>query len=194
MCKDIRTIQRYVQEWDINNVRTVSLRPPAFVFGACSALACRRTCMDEQQIRAHAHIIVLTENAVGFENGGQCVSSNRETYPLYVSKAAAKKQLRSSLPNVLFPCAPPSLCICSIPQLLCVRSKHGAFPGFVTTITLHSKQRLHANDISAIAGNTYVVNHFTGKPTNIGIVYRCFTELMNDFALSSEYYTVNLVC
>ena len=40
----------------------------------------------EQQICARAHFIVLTENAVGFENGGQCFSSNRETYPLYVSK------------------------------------------------------------------------------------------------------------
>ena len=74
----------------------------------------------EQQIRAHAQFIVLTENAVGFENGGQCVPSNRETYPLYVSKAAANKLLSRSCLKVLPACAPMRVCISCIPQLLCV--------------------------------------------------------------------------
>lgn len=52
---------------------------------------------DEQQICAHAQSIVLTENAVGFENGGQRVPSNRETDPLYVSKAATRKAPRRPL-------------------------------------------------------------------------------------------------
>lgn len=51
----------------------------------------------QQQICAHAHIIVLIENAVGFENGGQCVSSNWETDPLYVSSAAARIRQKCSL-------------------------------------------------------------------------------------------------
>ncbi len=74
----------------------------------------------EQQIPAHAQFFVLTENAVGFENGGQCVPSNRETYPLYVSKAAAKKQLNRSFPKMLFARAPVFVCISCIPQLFCV--------------------------------------------------------------------------
>lgn len=38
---------------------------------------------------AHAHWIVLTENAVGFENGGQRVPPDGKTNTLYVSRAAA---------------------------------------------------------------------------------------------------------
>lgn len=73
----------------------------------------------EQQIRAHAQFIVLTENAVGFENGGQCVPSDRETYTLYVSKAAAKRQIRS-FRKTFYARAPMRVCISHIPQLLCV--------------------------------------------------------------------------
>lgn len=41
--------------------------------------------------RGACAVIVLTENAVGFENGGERFSSNRETNPLYVSKVARLK-------------------------------------------------------------------------------------------------------
>lgn len=41
--------------------------------------------------RGACAVIVLTENAVGFENGGERFSSNRETNPLYVSKVHALK-------------------------------------------------------------------------------------------------------
>lgn len=76
---------------------SVSASLSASVFAARAAGVQADVHAREQQIRAHAQFIVLTENAVGFENGGQCVSSNRETYPLYVSKAAANKQQHHSL-------------------------------------------------------------------------------------------------
>lgn len=74
----------------------------------------------EQQIQAHAQFIVLTENAVGFENGGQCVPPDRETYTLYVSKAAAKKRRHRSFPKMAFARARLRVCMSCIPQLLCV--------------------------------------------------------------------------
>ena len=114
-----------------------SAAPPASVcspvFALCAAGVRADVHAREQQIRAHAQFIVLTENAVGFENGGQCVSSNRETYPLYVSKAAANKQQHHAREKTPLARAPMRARISRIPQLLCVRSKHGAFPGFVTT-------------------------------------------------------------
>lgn len=81
----------------VSSFRFCSAPPPPCI--TVSRLHCTRVQADvrarEQQIRAHAQSIVLTENAVGFENGGQCVSSNRETYPLYVSKAARKDTTKS---------------------------------------------------------------------------------------------------
>lgn len=68
---------------------------------------------------AHAHLIVLTENAVGFENGGQCVPPDGETYTLYVSKAAAYGLPIRSRRKTLFPRAPTRRCTSRIPKLLC---------------------------------------------------------------------------
>lgn len=134
----------------------------------------------EQQIRAHAQFIVLTENAVGFENGGQCVPSNRETYPLYVSKATAEKQLNRFLPKALFARAPIRGFISCIPQLLCVLQTW-CFSWLCDYLTLHSKQRLHANDINPNVGNTGVFNHLIDKPVLNGIVNSCFTDLRKCF-------------
>lgn len=72
--------------------------------------------------RAHAHSIVLTENAVGFENGGQRVPPDRETYTLYVSKAAACGLPRLSRRGASLPGAPTRLCTTRIPKLPCVRA------------------------------------------------------------------------
>lgn len=99
----------------------------------------------EQQIRAHAQFIVLTENAVGFENGGQCVPSNRETYPLYVSKAAARKTTKSHVSdNVIRTCTRGRLHFSHSSTLVCVL-KTWSFSWLCDCLTLHSKQRLHAN-------------------------------------------------
>lgn len=46
---------------------------------------------EDRGRRGACAVIVLTENAVGFENGGERFSSNRETNPLYVSKVHALK-------------------------------------------------------------------------------------------------------
>lgn len=95
----------------------------------------------EQQIRAHAQFIVLTENAVGFENGGQCVSSNRETYTLYVSKAAAKKQQNRSLPKMLV-CTRTFARVHFQHSSTPVRAlKTWCFSWLCDCLTLHSRQR-----------------------------------------------------
>lgn len=60
--------------------------PPVAHMGLAAA---RESMSRREGARARA-IIVLTENAVGFENGGERFSSNRETNPLYVSKANIK--------------------------------------------------------------------------------------------------------
>lgn len=69
---------------------------------------------------AHAHWIVLTENAVGFENGGQCVPSDRETYTLYVSKAAARGPPIPWRRKTLFSTASTRRSMSRIPKVLCV--------------------------------------------------------------------------
>lgn len=48
---------------------------------------------------AHAHWIVLTENAVGFENGGQRVPPDGKTNTLYVSRAATRRTTASRRPK-----------------------------------------------------------------------------------------------
>lgn len=54
-------------------------------------LAAARESMSRQESPRARAIIVLTENAVGFENGGERFSSNRETKPLHVSKVTIKQ-------------------------------------------------------------------------------------------------------
>lgn len=106
----------------------------------------------EQQIRAHAQFIVLTENAVGFENGGQCVSSNRETYPLYVSKACCEETAKSlAVENVTRTCTRARLHFLHSSTLVCAL-KTWCFSWLCDYLTLHSKQRLHANDTSLNVG------------------------------------------
>lgn len=165
---------------------------------SCSALA-RGAGADvhalEQQIRAHAQFIVLTENAVGFENGGQCVSSNRETYPLYVSKPAAKETAKSLVvESVTCTCTRARVHFSHSSTLVCAL-KTWCFSWLCDYLTLHSKQRLHANDTSRNVGkNTDVLNHITDQTLVAGTVNNCFTELGDCFELSVEYYTVNSVC
>lgn len=106
----------------------------------------------EQQIPAHAQCIVLTENAVGFENGGQCVSSNRETYPLYVSKPAAKETAKSLVvESVTCTCTRARVHFSHSSTLVCAL-KTWCFSWLCDYLTLHSKQRLHANDTSPNVG------------------------------------------
>lgn len=76
---------------------------------------------------------------------------------------------------MLFARAPTRACISRIPQLLsvcvCVRAlKTWCFSWLCDYLTLHSKQRLHANDSSPNAENTDILNHSTDKAIVVGIV------------------------
>lgn len=104
----------------------------------------------ERRSAAHAHWIVLTENAVGFENGGQCVPSDRETYTLYVSKAAAHGPPILSRRKTLFSRAPTRRCMSRIPKLLCVW-KTWSFSWLCDWRT--GEQRLHTDHNNAKAAN-----------------------------------------
>lgn len=112
----------------------------------------------EQQIWAHAQFIVLTENAVGFENGGQCVPSDRETYTLYVSKAAAKTANLLVTENVFRTCTYVRLHFLHSSTLVCVL-KTWCFSWLCDYLTLHSKQRLHTDDINGNVVNAEILNH-----------------------------------
>lgn len=62
--------------------------------------------------------------------------------------------------------------------LVCVL-KTWCFSWLCDYLTLHSKQRLHANDISANVGNADVLDHLTDELTVNRVVCDCFTELRN---------------
>ena len=98
----------------------------------------------------HGHWIVLTEHAVGFENGGQRVPSDRETYTLYVSKAAAHGPSILSPRKTLISRAPTRRCMPCIPKLLCVR-KTWSFSWLCDWRT--GEQRLHTDHNNAKAAN-----------------------------------------
>lgn len=94
---------------------------------------------------AHAHWIVLTENAVGFENGGQRVPPDGKTNTLYVSRAggaandgvARHPRETSSFSRVrrrhLLHSPTPA---CARAVRVGVGGNMGAFPGFVTGLTV----------------------------------------------------------
>lgn len=89
---------------------------------------------------AHAHFIVLTENAVGFENGGQCVPSDWKTNTLYVSTDAAhgrRNRVARRRKTSRGPCTVGAFAsLAFLNSCTCCwrrgEKNMGAFPGFVT--------------------------------------------------------------
>lgn len=82
--------------------------PPVAHIGLAAA---RESMSRRKGPRARA-IIVLTENAVGFENGGERFSSNRETNPLYVSKVSIKKtKIRECRMRCIFDIRSSGVCL-----------------------------------------------------------------------------------
>lgn len=131
-----------------------------------------------RHIRAHAQFIVLTENAVGFENGGQCVPADRETYTLYVSKGAAGLQ-RNRTPRQNLACTRTYALTHFLHSstLVCVKKKTWCFSWLCGCLTSHSKQRMHTDDANASVINAGVSNPWAGLLIALGVCFRGFHQL-----------------